>query len=238
MKLSDNFPPNTVRKIDEIYEKIGELSTNDAEKAKEFEKMRNENAELRKQLEEMKAKVSVLNSKRTGFSFDEVEEFVEYKTLLKAIQDDFTENVYNTEKYTNQTKARINELLERLKFKFTEADFSADVRGKTLSDIRDALLNISSNYSKWQDSAVKEMKRQLNETELQLTGVISIIENLKETDNKSTSGCNKNAANDVSRPLNYNPQPYRYVYHPLRDAWSKFNYISIDTQIENCATET
>lgn len=202
MKLGENFPPNTVQKIDEIYEKIGELSTNDAEKAKEFEKMRNENAELRKQLEEMQAKVSELNSKRTGFSFDEVEEFVAYKTLLKAIQDDFTENVHKMEKYTNQTKTRINELLERFMFKFSEADFSAEVRGETLSDIRDALLSISSNFSKWQGTSMKEMKSQLNETGSQLTGVISIIENLKETDNKSTNERNKNAANDVSTPLN------------------------------------
>lgn len=203
MNMPENISPNTVQKIDKIYEKIGELSTNDAEKEKQFENMRNENAELRKQLEKMQAKVSDLNSKRSGFSFDEIEEFIEYKTLLKAIQDDFKENVDRIEQNTNQTKTRIDELLNRFLLKFTDADFCAEVRGNTLVEIYLALRRVSTNYGKWQRTSMEGIKRQLNETESQLTGVISIIENLKESDNKSSNGCNKNLPNDVSKPPNF-----------------------------------
>lgn len=139
----------------------------------------------------MEAKVSDLNSKRSGFTFDEIEEFIKYKTVLTAIQGDFKENIYSIKRNANKTKTRIDELLERFRLKFTESDFHAEVRGKTLSDIRVALRSISRNYSKWQSTSIGEMERQLNETQSQLTGVISIFENLKESNNSSTNDLNR-----------------------------------------------
>lgn len=162
-----------------FYDKLSELTDNDTAKTMELERMRHENVELRKQLEKVQAEVSVL--KRSGFTFDEIEEFAEYKGLLKGIQSDLKINFKDFETKIMDIKTRMAKLCERFMVKFAEADFCDKDRGRTLSEIHDALHRISFRYNEWHNTSLMEIRRQLNETETQMTGAIYLIHDKLKT---------------------------------------------------------
>lgn len=196
------IPAETVAKIDKYFEelegirskrhteylkfhdKLTELTKNDADKSMELERMRIENAELRKQLEKVQTEVSVL--KHSGFTFDEIDEIVESRAQLTVIQSDLKYNFKDFETKTMNIKSRLAKLCERFMVKFVNDDFCDSGRGKTLADIHDALHRISFRYNEWHNSSLIEIRRQCHETETQMTGAIYLIyEKLKAIEQDS-----------------------------------------------------
>lgn len=178
MKLDGTFstelPAKNTQEIDQISEKIGELTISDAEKNQmELLAVRLENVELQKQLKQMQAEILSLN--HTLFTSEEKLDFDELKDSLESIKDDLRSNI---EYETDNVKTQLDELYEQFVMKYDEAEFGDTNRGKILSDIRDRLHCISSNY----DEILAEIQKKLDEMETIFDDVITIVENLVEVE--------------------------------------------------------